>query len=183
MLSHVSPGWLDYKWFSFSSIYHSTVSHFLQWICITFIIKKCGCCLIQSDRKSKLVAQLGLTLFDPVDCSPPGFSVCGILQARILEWVAIPSSRGSSPTRDWTWVSCIAGGFFTVWSTREAPLECLPHAILFKGLFAQLPYFIFTTTLYISTMIISTLDMSELKHREGKEFAWDHTTSQLWKLK
>ena len=43
----------------------------------------------------------------------------GILQARILEWVAIPSSRGSSPPRDRTQVSCIAGGFFTIWVIRE----------------------------------------------------------------
>ena len=43
-----------------------------------------------------LVAQPCLTLCEPVDCSPPGSSVCGILQARTLEWVAIPSSRGSS---------------------------------------------------------------------------------------
>ena len=43
-----------------------------------------------------LVAQLCLTLCNPMDCSPPGLSVHGILQARILEWVAIPFSRGSS---------------------------------------------------------------------------------------
>ena len=42
------------------------------------------------------------------------------LQARILEWVAIPFSRGSSRPRDWIWVSCIAGRFFTLWATREA---------------------------------------------------------------
>ena len=46
----------------------------------------------------------------------------GILQARILEWVAMPSSRGSSSPRDRTQVSCIAGRFFTVWATREAHL-------------------------------------------------------------
>ena len=46
-----------------------------------------------------------LTLCDPMDCSPPGSSVQGILQARILEWVATPSSRGSSRPRDQTWVS------------------------------------------------------------------------------
>ena len=51
---------------------------------------------------------------DPMDCSLPGSSVCGILQARILEWVAISSSRGSSPPRDQTWVSCIVGRFFTI---------------------------------------------------------------------
>ena len=50
---------------------------------------------------------------DPMDCSLPGSSVPGIFQARILEWVAISFSRGSSPPRDQTWVSCIAGGFFT----------------------------------------------------------------------
>ena len=53
------------------------------------------------------VAQLCLILCDPVDCSPPGFSVHGILQARILEWVSVPSSRESSWPRDQTQVSCI----------------------------------------------------------------------------
>ena len=47
-----------------------------------------------------------------MDCRPPGSSVHGILQARILEWVAFPCSRGSSWPRDWTWVSCIAVRFF-----------------------------------------------------------------------
>ena len=51
--------------------------------------------------------QLCPTLCDPIDCSPPGSSVRGILQASILEWVAIPSSRGPSPPREQTWVSCI----------------------------------------------------------------------------
>ena len=53
-----------------------------------------------------LVAQSCLTFCDPRDCGPPGPSVHGILQARILEWVAIPYSSWSSPSRDWTWVSC-----------------------------------------------------------------------------
>ena len=48
-----------------------------------------------------------------VDCSPPDSSVHGISQERILEWIAISFSRGSSPPRDQTQVSCIAGGFFT----------------------------------------------------------------------
>ena len=61
-----------------------------------------------------LVAQLCLTLCDPMDCSPPGSSVMGILQARILEWVAMPSSRRSSQLGHQTQVSHIAGGFFTV---------------------------------------------------------------------
>ena len=66
-----------------------------------------------------LVAQSCLILCDPLDCRPPGSSVCGILLARLLEWVAIPFSRGSSQPGDRTWVSRIAGRFFTVWATRE----------------------------------------------------------------
>ena len=54
------------------------------------------------------------------DNSPLGSSVHGILQARILEWVAMPSFRGSSWPRDQTWVFCIAGRFSTIWATREA---------------------------------------------------------------
>ena len=67
-----------------------------------------------------LVSQLCPTLCDPMDYSLPGSSVHEILQARILEWVAIPSPRKSSLPRDQTWVSCIAGRFFTIWATREA---------------------------------------------------------------
>ena len=54
-----------------------------------------------------------------MNCSPPGFSVLGILQARILEWVAIPFSQGSSQPRDQTHVSCIAGSFFTITLEKE----------------------------------------------------------------
>ena len=69
-----------------------------------------------------LVAQSCPSLCDPMDCSPPGSSVHGILQARILEWVAMLSSRGSSQPRDQTQVFHIAGGFFIIWVTREAQL-------------------------------------------------------------
>ena len=109
-----------------------------------------------------LVTQSSLTLCDPMDCSSPGSSVYGILQVRILEWVAMPSSgdlpnpgikpsspalqvdslpceppgkpkntgvgsqsllQGSSRPRNRTGVSCIAGGFFTSWATKEAQLK------------------------------------------------------------
>ena len=67
-----------------------------------------------------------------MDCSPPGSSVLGISQVRILEWVAISFSRRSSQPRDWTWIFCTAGRFFTVWDTkgrRNSPqlsvLQCL----------------------------------------------------------
>ena len=66
------------------------------------------------------VAQSCPILCDPVDCSPPGSSVHGILQARILEWVAISFSRGSSQPRDRTHVSHIAGRCFSLWATRGA---------------------------------------------------------------
>ena len=64
-----------------------------------------------------LIAQLCPTLCDPMDYSPPGSSVHRVLQARILEWIAMLSPRGSSQPRDWTQVSCLAGRFFTVWAT------------------------------------------------------------------
>ena len=67
---------------------------------------KCGC---ESE-----VTRSRPTLCDPIDCSPPGSSIHGILQARILEWLASPFSRGSSQPRDRTWVSRIAGRFFTI---------------------------------------------------------------------
>ena len=59
-------------------------------------------------------------LCNPVDCSLPGSSVHEIFQARVLEWVAISFSRGSSWPREWTQVSRIAGRRLTVWATREA---------------------------------------------------------------
>ena len=57
------------------------------------------------------------------DCGPPGSSVHGILQARILEWVAMPSSRGSSWPRDWTHIFCTADRICTVWVTRVVPVN------------------------------------------------------------
>ena len=109
-----------------------------------------------------LVTQSCLTLYDPMDCSPPGSSVHGdssgkdtgvdiqgifptqgsnpglphcrrILywlshqgSPKILEWAAYPFSRGSSQLRNWTRVSCIAGGFFTNWATRKAHKHVYP---------------------------------------------------------
>ena len=70
-----------------------------------------------------LVTQLCLTLRDPIDCRPPGSSVHGILPARILEWVAIPFSGGSSWPRiePVSLISpALAGKFFTIWATKEA---------------------------------------------------------------
>ena len=66
------------------------------------------------------VTQSCPTLCYPMDCSHTGSSVHGILQARILEWVAIPFSR------DQTWVSCIACRFFTIWATKAGDLGSIP---------------------------------------------------------
>ena len=67
-----------------------------------------------------LVTQLCLTLCNPMDYSLPGSRVHELLQAGLLEWIVFPFSRESSQSRDQIWVSCIAGGFFTVWATKEA---------------------------------------------------------------
>ena len=77
--------------------------------------------------KSVKVAQSCLTFCDPMDCTPPGSSILEVLQARILEWVAISFFRGSSWPRDQTPISCAAGRFFTVWATREAQSYKVPE--------------------------------------------------------
>ena len=66
-------------------------------------------------------AQSYSVVCNPMDCSLQGSSVHGIFQIRILEWVAIPFSKGeSSWSKDRIQVSCIIGSFFTMWATREA---------------------------------------------------------------
>ena len=79
-----------------------------DWIKELEMVRDPVCCAVLC-----LVTHLCPTLCDPMDCSPPGDSVRGVLQTRILEWVDMPSSRGSSQPRDRTGVSCIAGRFFT----------------------------------------------------------------------
>ena len=92
------------------------------WVCCSaWLLGRSVPCLSTIIRKVlMLVAQSCPSLCDPLDCSPPGSSVHGISQARILEWVAISFSKRSSPPRDQTWVSCITGRFFTVRANREA---------------------------------------------------------------
>ena len=82
-------------------------------------------------KKESEVTQSHPNLCNPMDCSLPDSSVHGILQARILEWVAISFSRGSSQPRDGNWVSCTAGGFFTVWAPRglQTPCQGAVHAV------------------------------------------------------
>jgi len=77
-----------------------------------------------------LLTQSCLTLCNSMDCSLPASSAHGILQTRMLEWVAIPFSRKSSQPRNPTQVSCNAGRFFSVWVTREAPKEVVVPNIM-----------------------------------------------------
>ena len=93
------------------------MAKFYSFLWIVSIRYYCECVCV-------FVAQLCLTLCDPMECFLPGSSVHGIIQARILEWVAIPLSRGSSRPRDWTQVYCIAGGFFSL-SHQGSPLLCM----------------------------------------------------------
>ena len=75
-------------------------------------------------------------LCDPMDYSLPGSSVHGIFQARVLEWVAISFSRGSSQPRVWTWVSHTTGRRSTIWATREA------SKVMFKILQTRLQWYV-----------------------------------------
>ena len=127
-----------------------------------------------------LVAQSSPTLYDPTDCSLPGSSVHGILQARILQWVAMPSSRGSSQPRDWTPVSCIASEFFyqqspqgnpervvdwqNQFSTKLIQTSLLTPRILLCDFTTKMFYFI----LYLARLILSTLliEYEHLWHRK-----------------
>ena len=79
--------------------------------------------MVADEKVKVLVAKSCPTLCEPMDSSLPGSSVHGILQARILEWVTIPFSRASSPSKVKPWVSCITGRCFTVWGTREVLLN------------------------------------------------------------
>ena len=84
-------------------------------------------------RSFSTCASLYPTLWGPIDCSPPGSSVHGIFQARILAWVAIFSSKGSSQLRDQNLVSCIADGFSTPEPLRK-PLDISDIFLKWKGL-------------------------------------------------
>ena len=91
----------------------------------------CLLCFLILNALYMLVTQSCPSLCDPMNYSLPRSSVHGLLQARILEWIAIPFSRGSSQKRDLIWVSHIASKFFTVWVTKA--LKCLDFAHIVEG--------------------------------------------------
>ena len=92
-------------------------------------------------------------------CDPMGYTVHGILQVRLLEWVAFPFSRGSSQLRDWTPVSHIAGRFFTSWATREV-LKLHNYSIK-ENIFLDLCSSYFLTSIY---------SFCEIMLKEGDNF-------------
>ena len=105
--------------FAFPNLNVYVIVEFLWFGLISTRVKSNG-----SEKKVKvIVTQPCLTPFDLMNCSLPGSSVHGILQARILTLVPIPFFRGSSHPRDQTRVSCIAGRFFTIWAPREDKLH------------------------------------------------------------
>ena len=89
-----------------------------------------------------LVAKSCLTLCNCMGCRPPGSSVHGISQARILEWVAMSFSRGSSLPRGQTQVSCTAGRIFTGWARRE-------------GIYIKINKCNFNNNFYLHNMLLS----------------------------
>ena len=110
---------------SFLNVYVYTHTHTHTHIPLPNAAQNLACAVLY------LITQSCLTLHNPnLDCSPPGSSLRGIVQARVLKWVAIPFSRGSFQPRDGIRVSCIAGRFFVIWATREAPKEYLNYGIL-----------------------------------------------------
>ena len=122
---------------------------------------------------------------NPMDCSPPDSSLHGILQARILKWVAIPFSRGSSWPRDWTQVSCITGGLFTSWAIRVAPSPS--HILInvfrpFKTQWTVLPTmphrqtasWVCGLSVWISHSVLSSLLLHQVKLGPGKLLPWTY---------
>ena len=103
--------------------------------------------LFSYESDKVLVTQSCPTLCNPMDCSPSGSYVHGILQARILEYVAMPSSRGSSQLGDQSQVSHIVGWFFTTWAREALLLSYCFWSIIaswFSSLFLTLlrPHFV-----------------------------------------
>ena len=123
----------------------------------------CCCCSVGKSEP---------TLCNTTDCSPPGSSVYGILQARILEWLVILFSKGSSQPRDRTQISCIAGRFFTVWATREAPFLSRCQS---GGMFFQVIYLAFSLSVVLSLSTLLSLCAFKKKER-NKNSLW------LWTL-
>ena len=138
-----------------------------------------------------------------MDHNPTGSSVRGILQARILEWIAVPFSRGSYQPRDWTQVSCIAGGFLTVWvalcisccwvakscPTLGGPMDCsMPGFSVLHLCVRKPPLFAQTHVCWVSDAIqsshpllsLSSLSINRSQHQDLLQ--WVSSSHQVTKI-
>ena len=112
--------------------------------------------------------QLCLTLCDPIDCSPLSSSVHRILLARIVEWIAITFSRGSSQPRDWTQVPCTTGRFFTIWATREVHRKVIFNLLIPSILQGKSVFGILTALLLQCSALLMTVTSEEI----SKDHPW-----------
>ena len=120
-----------------------------------------------------------LILCDPMEFSPPASSVHGISQARLLQWVAMLSSRGSSQPKDQTQVSGIAGKSFTVWATREALCNSLliPNKFIIAG---EIPGYIFFQLNVLEACTGTFHNLGAGKQKKSSIHDWDHCHSLLF---
>ena len=113
-------------------------------------------------------------LCSPMDWSPPGSSVHEILQARILEWIAMPSSMGSSQPRDWTCVSCLGRLILYLWATREVPTTEQPKSVStpsYRGILNNCRFII------KGNFTFFYLNLSHLRSAPGEAYLKNQTSS------
>ena len=127
------------------------------------------------------------TLYDCMDCSLSGFPDCsllgspvhGILQARILEWVAILFSRGSAQPEDWTQVSCIAGRFFTIYTWTVFISSKILHSQLPKSLSEMFPWLSMPSSKLLCLVNIHSWGPGS-KDASSSNFPWSLRPHQVW---
>ena len=113
---------------------------------------------------------------DPMDCNPPGSTVHGISQARLLEWVAISFSRGSSQFRDRTHVSCLAGGFFTPDPPGKPWMLLLPILSALGEVIKEFRYFLLfdmVTWLWVKASVTTPLNLKEERNIQFTSDIWE----------
>ena len=122
-----------------------------------------------------LVAQLCPSLCGPMNYSPLGSSIHGILQARRLEWVAIPFSRRSSRPRCQTWVSCLADRCFAIWATRELMTYYLLFIIFILTVYRNKQTFLMgKNVLILMVPILINKDVFEPNYNDLKFMVRNH---------
>ena len=112
------------------------------------------------------------SLCDPMDHSPRAPLSMEILQSRILEQVAMPSSKGFSKPRDWTQVSRIAGGFFTIWATSEARDTCIKYKKITRQCYSLIPF--------ICKFIFLILLVSRYRQSIPQQVWWNNVRGKIF---